>query len=245
MPTAFSEGISANVTQSQWAQIKQLSESGKYLEAQEGYRELLKEASLSSSEKAEIQKELGDLNIKLIQSKYETPGSTIYTVASGDSLYKIAKNFGTTVELIKISNSLSSDTIYPGMKLKIVTGKMHLEIDKSKNELILFLNDDFLKKYNVATGKNNKTPIGDFEIINKLVDPTWYKSGAVISPDSPENALGTRWMGFDMKGYGIHGTIEPETIGSQSSEGCIRMHNEDVEELFSMVPMGTKVKVID
>ena len=67
----------------------------------------------------------------------------------------------------------------------------------------------------------------------------------MIESGSPENSLGTRWLGFDKKGYGIHGTVEPETIGQQVSQGCVRMLNEDVEELYDLLPRGTRVTVQD
>ena len=52
-------------------------------------------------------------------------------------------------------------------------------------------------------------------------------------------------MGIDVPGYGIHGTTEPESIGYQATEGCVRMHNSDVEELFTIVPPGTEVIIVD
>jgi len=67
----------------------------------------------------------------------------------------------------------------------------------------------------------------------------------VVPPESPQNVLGTRWLGFDLQGYGIHGTVEPETIGQQVTAGCVRMVNEQVEELYTIVPIGTKVKIVD
>ncbi|MBM3248214.1 MAG: L,D-transpeptidase, partial [Candidatus Omnitrophica bacterium] len=57
--------------------------------------------------------------------------------------------------------------------------------------------------------------------------------------------LGTRWMGFDIPEYGIHGTTEPESIGKQATKGCVRMINKDVEELYSILPVGTEVTIID
>lgn len=178
-------------------------------------------------------------------SKEITPDSKVYPVKPGDSLYVLARKNHTTVELIKKINGLKKDTIYPGMKLKIHTAPFSIKIDKSKNELILYSNDKAVKKYSVATGKNNSTPVGAFKITDKLVHPTWFKTGAILPPGSPENALGTRWMGFDKPSYGIHGTIEPKSIGTQASEGCIRMRNEEVEELYTLVPNGTKVIIQD
>ncbi len=182
---------------------------------------------------------------KALFSKEIAPDSITYTVKSGDSLYVLARKHHTTVDFIKKINGLKSDNIYPKMKLKIHTAPFSIQIDKSKNILILYSNGEAVKKYSVATGKKNCTPTGEFKITDKLVHPTWFKTGAILPPGSPENALGTRWMGFDKPAYGIHGTIEPKSIGTQASEGCIRMLNEEVEELYNIVPVGTKVIVRD
>ena len=182
---------------------------------------------------------------KALFSKEITPGSIAYVVKPGDSLYVIARKNHTTVDLIKKINGLKNDNIYPRMKLKIHTAPFSIRIDKSENVLSLYSNGEVVKKYSVATGKKNCTPVGDFKITDKLVNPTWFKTGAILPPGSPENALGSRWMGLDKPAYGIHGTIEPKSIGTQASEGCIRMLNEEVEELYSIVPVGTKVTIKD
>jgi len=182
---------------------------------------------------------------KELFSKEITPGSILYTVKSGDSLYVLARKNHTTVDFIKKINDLTSDDIYPGMKLKIHTAPFSILVNKSQNTLTLYSNEEPVKKYSVATGKKNCTPVGKFKITDKLVNPTWFKTGAILPPGSPENGLGTRWMGFDKPSYGIHGTIEPQSIGTQASEGCIRMLNEDVEELYSLVPFGTVVTIQD
>jgi lipoprotein-anchoring transpeptidase ErfK/SrfK len=102
-----------------------------------------------------------------------------------------------------------------------------------------------VKTYHVSTGANNCTPVGNFKIDNKVVNPTWYTLGSVVPPDSPKNILGSRWLGLSAKGYGIHGTTEPQSIGKQVTSGCIRMKNAEVEELYQIVPEGTEVVIID
>jgi lipoprotein-anchoring transpeptidase ErfK/SrfK len=87
--------------------------------------------------------------------------------------------------------------------------------------------------------------VGTFKITSKLANPVWFKAGVVVPPESPENVLGSRWLGFDNPGYGIHGTIEPQTIGQQITQGCVRMLNKDVEELYAIVPVGTEVEIVD
>jgi len=212
-------------------------------------------AVIAEKKTVEVQKETEDSSAlnsaaleqrwKALFSKEIAPDSIAYTVKSGDSLYVLAKKNHTTVDFIKKINGLKGDNIYPKMKLKIHTAPFSIQIDKSKNVLVLYSNGEAVKKYSVATGKKNCTPVGEFKITDKLVHPTWFKTGAILPPGSSENALGTRWMGFDKPAYGIHGTIEPKSIGTQASEGCIRMLNEEVEELYSIVPVGTKVTIQD
>jgi lipoprotein-anchoring transpeptidase ErfK/SrfK len=102
-----------------------------------------------------------------------------------------------------------------------------------------------MKTYTVATGKENSTPTGSFKIVNKLRNPTWFRTGAVIPPNSPENVLGSRWLGLDIKGYGIHGSRDINEIGKQVTMGCVRMRNQEIEEVYDIVPVGTEVTIID
>ncbi|MBP9865547.1 MAG: L,D-transpeptidase family protein [Candidatus Omnitrophica bacterium] len=226
-------------------EIRTLKRRGQYLEASEKYALILDEIRLSTQDRKKITHDYEKLNTQLLFSRTATPGTTLHNVVEGDSLYTIAKKYGTTSALIRRMNGLTKDVIYPGMKLKAVTGKFYVRVDKSQNTLRLFLDETPIKTYLVATGKANSTPTGEFTVKDKLVDPTWYKSGAIIEPGSPDNHLGTRWLGFDLPGYGIHGTTEPQLIGKQVSHGCVRMRNEDVEELYDILPQGTKVAITD
>ncbi len=189
--------------------------------------------------------QLGGVNMALLLSQTVTEWDSVHEVQPAETLGKIASDHGTTVEFMKKANGLDSDLIRPGQKLKIPKGHFNLIVDKSQNRLLLTAQDQFVKAYPVSTGKDNSTPVGTFKIINKISNPVWYKQGAVVPPESPENILGTRWLGFDKKGYGIHGTTEPETLGQQVTAGCVRMANSDVEEIFAIVPVGTEVTIVD
>lgn len=171
--------------------------------------------------------------------------SLIHEVKSGENLTLISKKYRVTVELIQRINHLSNDRLSVGMKLKIPTYKFSAVSDKSQNTLILKGDEEVLKTYVVSTGENNSTPVGVFQITDRLINPTWYKAGAVVPPDSSENVLGTRWLGFTKKGYGIHGTTEPDKLGQQVTAGCIRMRNEEVEDLFAFLPSGSEVTILD
>jgi len=118
-------------------------------------------------------------------------------------------------------------------------------VDKSQNILILESDSDVVKTYRVSTGKNNITPVGTFKITSKLIDPAWTHEGKVIPAGDPKNILGTRWLGFDVPGYGVHGTTQPQSIGQQATAGCVRMLNQEVEELYDLLPLGTEITIID
>jgi len=110
-------------------------------------------------------------------------------------------------------------------------------------KLVLFDGDRVVKTYDVAVGKvSTPTPEGEFQIINHIQNPTYYGTGVVIGPGNG-NPLGTRWMGLSVKGYGIHGTNVPSSIGKAASHGCIRMRQQDLEELFDLVKVGTTVEL--
>lgn len=226
------------------SQARALEAKGNLLEAKATYQELVNNFS-NSGEMMNWQKKLEDINIKLLFSPAITLNSQLYQIRPGDTLAKIAREFKTTVELIKKSNSLADDKIIPGRKIKVWTAPFSILIDKSQNTLILKTDEEIFKTYIVSTGANNSTPVGNFRITNKLSNPTWFKAGAVVLADSPENILGTRWLGFDLAGYGIHGTTEPQSLGKQVTQGCVRMANAEVEELYTIVPVGTEVTTVD
>ncbi len=189
---------------------------------------------------------LGEMNMALLFSPFNTKISQRYTVHPGDSLSSIATRFRTSVELLKESNRLTSNFIRPNDQLKVPTTVFSVKISKKTNTLILLADGKFFKEYLVGTGKYNKTPVGKFKITNKLVEPVWYKpEGGVIPYGDPDNLLGTRWMGINFPGYGIHGTWEEDSVGKQSSAGCIRLRNNEVEELFKILPVGTEVVITD
>jgi lipoprotein-anchoring transpeptidase ErfK/SrfK len=100
-----------------------------------------------------------------------------------------------------------------------------------------------LKVFPVAVGASDSpSPDGEFQIINRLSNPTYYHPGKVI-PAGPANPLGSRWIGLSRKGYGIHGTNAPRSIGKAASHGCIRMAKRDLEQFFDLVSVGDTVVI--
>lgn len=110
--------------------------------------------------------------------------------------------------------------------------------------LELYKANILVKEYPIAVGKpSTPTPTGKFSIIEKEVNPWWYPPGkGYVVPSGPSNPLGYRWLGVGSM-YGIHGTNAPWSIGLAVSNGCMRMQEEDVEELFELVDCDTPVSI--
>jgi L,D-transpeptidase ErfK/SrfK len=109
--------------------------------------------------------------------------------------------------------------------------------------MVVLENDRILASFDVAVGApSTPSPIGAFTIVNRISHPTYYRPGKVIPPGA-NTPLGTRWLGLSQKGYGIHGTDKPRSIGQARSRGCIRLRNEDVERLFEHVRAGDVVEL--
>jgi len=220
-------------------------EAGDLLKAKESALRTL-EVSKSPDTLNQARDLLGEINIKLLTSPHDMPEKADYTVQSGDTLAVLAKKHGTTVDLIQRGNNITGSLIRIGDRLRIFSGSFSIHVDKSTNLLDLYLNKKFFKRYRVGTGEFNRTPVGEFTITDRIQEPTWWKpDGKAVPFGDPENELGTHWLSLSVRGYGIHGTWEPETIGKQASAGCVRLLNKNIEELYTILPIGTEVTIQD
>ena len=118
-------------------------------------------------------------------------------------------------------------------------------INTKTNKLAYYKSDKLVKEFNVATGKSSTpTPLGKSKIVNKIKNRPYYKYN--IPGGSPQNPLGDRWLGLEIKGtygttYAIHGNNNESSIGKNISAGCIRMYNDEVRWLYDQVPVETTV----
>jgi lipoprotein-anchoring transpeptidase ErfK/SrfK len=122
--------------------------------------------------------------------------------------------------------------------------KRTIVVSLEDHKLALVENGQVKKVYTVAVGKpSTPSPVGTFTIQRRVKNPVYQHEGKVVEP-GPGNPVGTRWMGLSVKGYGIHGTNEPKSIGKAASHGCIRMARKDLEEMYEMVHVGDSVELI-
>ena len=111
-------------------------------------------------------------------------------------------------------------------------------------KLAVLESGNVVKIFPTAVGAaKSPSPAGSYTIVQRIPDPTWYGHGQIVPPGK-NNPVGTRWIGLSVKGYGIHGTNSPSSIGRNASHGCIRMRNKDVEQLFEMVAIGDPVELV-
>ena len=221
-------------------------------EARDLYLQALQEA-IDPDTRTVIERQLGGIHDQLAFTPIPWPGNKVpYVVKSGDSIEKIARRFGTTNDLIQRGNQVKNpNMIRKGDRFNILDGDFSIKVNTTHKDLVVLLNDVFFKRYSVGTGKFGKTPDGTFEIWDRIKEPVWWRpNGKEIPFGDPGNILGTRWMAIratgdtpKVRGYGIHGTWDDSSIGKAESAGCIRLRNTDVEELFSLIPLGTKVVI--
>lgn len=223
-------------------------------------RRLLSEAlaagAVRGAEYEEVREALSALNVRPATSLLPALDTASYVVEPGDSLWVLCnrvfpERFGVRHEvgLIQMVNGHSSSSLRVGDTLEIPLEPLRIVVFSGDHGLVCMLGDVALSAFHVGLGRESRTPVGDFTIQVKQENPDWYHDGKVIPFGEPENVLGTRWMGFANRpgasGFGIHGTAHPESIGLNESMGCIRMRNEEVEDLFRYVARGTVVSILD
>jgi L,D-transpeptidase ErfK/SrfK len=199
-------------------------------------------------------------------SRSVTGGDTQYTVQSGDFLIAIGARFGVAAKVLAQHNAIPYEAyIHPGQRLRIHNPHIvpaglddGILINLPQRMLFRFSQGNLRVAYPVGVGKPSwPTPTGEFRIVSRVKAKTWLvpksiqeemrlEGKAVLEevPPGPDNPLGEHWLGLSMWGYGIHGTIAPASVFHFQSHGCIRLHPDDVAELFDEVEVGTQGRLI-
>ncbi len=167
-----------------------------------------------------------------------------YVMQPGDTLSEVAEQYNVPWRYLERMNRVSADRVRAGAKLKVIRGPFGAVVDLSDFEITVHSHGYYVASYKIGIGqKGQSTPIGEFKIAEKLENPTYYPQGEpVVSADDPNNPLGEYWLSIG-DGYGIHGTINPASIGKAASKGCIRMLNDDIEQVYDMLSVGSTVLI--
>ena len=160
---------------------------------------------------------------------------------------------------MQINNIAKPENLQAGRALKIVKGPFHAKVHRSTFTLDLYLGDMYVRSFKVGLGKPGyETPTGVWRVQEngKLIQPPWTDpdSGRLYKATDPDYPLGSRWVALDglegaakdRTGFAIHGTKEPDQIGTAGSRGCIRMYNGDAVLIYNLLtPVYSHVEVLD
>ncbi len=230
--------------------------------ARELLNRALRDPTLSAADRAAVRDRLARINDDLVFSPKVHADDALsgsYVVQSGDSLERIARRNDLAVDwrLLQRVNRLSNpNRIQVGQSLKLVRGPFHAVVSKSAYRLDLYAGPPadesawvYIRSFPVGLGEGDSTPVGRFVVKrgSKLINPHWVnpRTGQKFDADDPMNPIGERWIGIEglgddsvKTGYGLHGTIEPHSIGRQMSMGCVRLLADDVELVYEMLAEG-------
>lgn len=241
-----------------YEQAKKIEESAKGVPAQLEraralYQKALDTGRLPLPQEVNCLTRLNDLTAKLIldpKCACSGPHAEFHKVEPGEVVEKIAKKSKVTQGQIKRINHLNDKlSVRVGQNLKMLPGDVSLVVNTDRLIGTLYIDGVFIKRYPVGIGPGNATPKGSYIVENKLINPDWYYEGKKVPYGDSKNILGTRWMGMantvgsNGAGLGVHGTALPESVPGRESKGCVRMHNEDVEEVYDFMPQGGKVVI--
>ena len=172
-----------------------------------------------------------------------------HRVLPGESLKRIAAQYRITPDLIASLNHLSNrNRIVAGQTLKVIQGPFDAVVEKSAFRLDVLLGGEVVRSFRIGLGVNGSTPTGRWRVKDKLLNPAWVNplTRQRYAADDPANPIGEHWLGLEGQtgdavgklGFGIHGTIEPESIGKSASLGCVRMLPADVAVVYQLLVDG-------
>lgn len=238
-------------------------EIGKIIAARDKLNRALTEMRLNKKDRDDVKGWLTKLSDEWLFGPSVFEGDSLtgnYEVVGGDLLSIIGNKFKVPHEILMDINGIKDAGKLKLGKMKIVNGPFHVKVQLSKFNMDLYLQDQYVKSYKIGIGKpGEETPTGKWRLRpgGKLDNgPSWLnkETGKMIVASDPEYPLGARWIpieclegnGVGETGIALHGTNDPESIGTRCSLGCIRMRDEDVIEVYKMLSSGiSNVEIVD
>jgi hypothetical protein len=223
----------------------------------------LLQSQASPEQRQTIKDEMARLSKDWLFGPAAYPGDMLcdtYTVKSGDLLDVLGRRMKVPYQiLMQVNNIQRARGLQMGRAIKVIHGPFNVKVSRSAFTLDLYLQDTYVRSFKVGLGKSGReTPTGHWRVQEhgKLEKPQWTDpdTNRLYKSTDPDYPLGTRWIGLEgldglakgKAGFAIHGTKDPDQIGTAGSRGCIRMYNDDVELMYSLlIPIYSQVEVID
>lgn len=167
-----------------------------------------------------------------------------YEVQPGERLEDIGEKYSVPWELLAKINGIDDPaSLRPGERLKVVRGPFQAVVSLEKRELTLMTNDgSYAGRFKIGIGSEHPPMEGTYAVSEKVINPVYYGRDRAISAEDPANPLGERWIGLG-KNMGIHGTNSPENIGRTDLAGSISMSERDVEDVYDILSLGSRVTI--
>lgn len=235
---------------------------GKIIEARDKLNIALR-MPMSVEQRTFVKNKLSELAEKWLFNRTVYPDDPLcetHRVKPNEILSVIGERYKVPYEVImEINNIKNPRSLQAGQNIKVVNGPFHAKVYRSTFTMDVYLQNTFIRSFRVGLGLPGKeTPIGLWRVDpkGKMEKPIWYDEyeNRTYYPEDPDYPLGSRWIGLqgiegeakDRQGFAIHGTKDPEQIGTQGSRGCIRMYNGDVILVYNLLfPSDSLVEVTD
>jgi len=228
------------------------------IEARDKLNEVLS-TNISEKQLSSVKEQLSALSEKWLFDRAVFPDDQLcgrYQVEPGDSLEALGRRFKVPYRIIMRINNISDPTALRAREtIKVINGPFRCKVYRSKFTMDLYLQDTFVRSFVVGLGKpGRETPTGRWRVKGKLLSPTWTDpdTGKTYEAENPDYPLGTRWIALEgldgdaegRTGFAIHGTKNPEQLGTAESRGCIRLYNEHVELVYDLLRAGVSEVVV-
>ncbi|MBA7479043.1 hypothetical protein ES707_14474 [subsurface metagenome] len=238
------------------------AEPARIIEARDRLNELLP-MPMSAEQRQLVKEQLSQLADRWLFSRTIFPQDKLcgsLQVRPGSLLSTIGKQFRVPYKiLMEINNIPYAESLQAGQTIKVIDGPFHARIYHSTFTMDLYLQNTFVRSFPVGLGQPDmETPMGLWRVKpgGKLITPTWRDpiSGKTYQPGDPDYPLGSRWIGLEgikgdavgRTGFAIHGTKDPNQIGTASSQGCIRLHNGDAILIYNLlIPGLSRVETVE
>lgn len=231
--------LNATELKAKLAQIDQWLKNGDYVSA---HRDLSSMYWSQPEVRPVIQERL-DRNSQKIYFSPHTHFLKPYEIQGSDLLQTIAPKYKLSWTYLAAMNEVDPRRVRVGQKLKVIKGPFSAFVDLSDFELTIHCHGFYVKRYDIGVGKDNSSPVGRRKVMNKVTKPQYTDpNGRVIAGDDPANPLGTHWIDIG-NSFGIHGTLNPDSIGKAKSRGCIRLKNKDIAEVYMFLVKDSEVVI--
>ena len=235
-----------------------LLRDGLGVEGRQRLSDALGSGGLDEARASEVRAALSQLSETLVFGSgvaQRDPFAREFIIPEGGVLAKIAQNQTNGLHwkfLARINGISSPNRIRSGQRLKLLEGPFHAVVDKSAYRLDLWMGQEndrvYVRSFNVGLGRDNRTPEGQFQVSSRVENPqhTDPETGKVFDKDDPLNPVGEHWIAIKgtepatekLSGFGLHGTIEENSIGRSESLGCVRMLPDDIALLYEVLSPG-------